>query len=145
MSNTKDINSEVRAVSSLLPQSLTATQTGNNIVDMQGAEAGMLVANLGAMVGGDVNNFFTLKVVVGNDPALADGVDVAAADYFGGRFEDGTAWDRTVKATNKGCAQIGFINSGATRYARIDAVKTATPTSLLASGNIIKGGLRTNP
>lgn len=124
----RDIKSNIDAVNSILPQSLTAAANGTG-VDLQDCDRAMVVFHAGAI--GGTTPSFTFAVQESDDNSTF--ADAAAADL------QGTA--PVITTTNAGITEVGYI--GAKRYIRAIA-KTVTGTSptLLASAVVVKGDLK---
>lgn len=124
----RDIKSNIDAVNSILPQSLTAAANGTG-VDLQDCDRAMVVFHAGAT--GGTSPSFTFAVQESDDNSTF--ADVAAADLQGAA--------PVVTTTNAGITEVGYV--GAKRYIRAIA-KTVTGTSptLLASAVVVKGDLK---
>lgn|SRR5574341_135455 len=122
-----DLKSNILAVSSIAPQSLTAAANGAG-VDLQGCDSAAVVFNAGAI--GGTTPSFTFAVQESDDNAAF--TDVAAGDL------QGTA--PVVTTTNAGTTIVGYL--GAKRYIRaIAKTVTGTTPTLLAAAEVIKSRL----
>lgn len=121
----RDIKSNIKAVNSLYPQSLTAAANGTG-VDLAGFQSAAVVFHAGAT--GGTTPSFTFAVQESDDNSTF--TDVAAAQL------QGTA--PVVTTTNSGMTVVGYL--GSKRYIRAIA-KTVSGTSptLLASASVVLG------
>lgn len=121
----RDIKSNIKAVSSLAPASLTAAANGSG-VDRAGFESAAIKFNTGAI--GGTTPSFTFAVQESSDNSSF--TDVAAANLQG--------TPPTVTTNNAGAVVVGYL--GSKRYIRAIAKTVAgTSPTLLAEATVILG------
>jgi tetrahydromethanopterin S-methyltransferase subunit D len=127
----RDIKSNIKRVSSLAPQSVTAATNGTGI-DRFGFESAAVSFNCGAI--GGTTPSYTLEVQESDDNATFTAV--AAKDLQSAA--------PVVTTTNAGVSTIGYL--GAKRYIRpvVKAVTGTSPT-LLIEASVILGHPRNRP
>lgn len=127
----RDLKSNINAIASILPQSLTAAINGTS-VDLQGCDSAAVIFDAGAA--GGTTPSFTFAVQESDDNSAF--TDVAAAHLQG--------IPPVVTASNAGVTLVGYV--GAKRYIRpIAKTVTGTSPTLLASASVIKGHLALSP
>jgi hypothetical protein len=121
----RDLKSNIKRMSSLAPQSLTAATNGTS-VDRAGFSSVVVSFNCGAI--GGTSPSYTFEVQESSDNSTFTAV--ADADLQGA--------EPVVTATNAGIFTLGYL--GAKRYVRA-AAKTVAGTSptLLAEASVILG------
>lgn len=127
----RDIKSNIKVFSGILPQSLTAAANGTG-VDLQGYDKAAVVFHAGAI--GGTTPSFTFAVQESDDNTTF--TDVAAADL------QGTA--PVVTTTNAGVTVVGYL--GSKRYIRpIAKTVTGTTPTLLASACVVASDAALSP
>jgi hypothetical protein len=127
----RDLKSNIKRVSTLAPQSVTAAANGVGI-DRAGFESAVVSFNCGAI--GGTSPSFTLEVQESDDNTTF----TAVAD------KDLQGAEPIVTATNVGALNVGY--AGVKRYLR-GVVKTVAGTSptLLIEASVILGHPRSRP
>lgn len=127
----RDLKSNIKRLSSLTPQSITAAANGTG-VDRLGFESACVSINCGAVTGTTPSYTFEVQESADNSTFTA----VAAADLMGSA--------PVVTTTNAGVFTVGYI--GAKRYIRAVAkTVTGTTPTMLCEASVILGHPRSAP
>lgn len=129
----KHLFDNIKSFPSLRPATYSASTTGQDYVDTQGYDDGMLVVSAAA-IGTTTGDTYTIQVLecdtTNGTYATASGVAVTftASD------------DNEVHS-----ARIANLNTTRKRYLRADITCSATTASFIGSAQIILGGNASNP
>lgn len=128
-----DIASGLAGAVSINYAQLTASKTGDTIVDMQGYEGGVLAVYIDTLTTVDADNYVTFKITAGDNSALSDGAALSSGDYIG------TVPVLNGDSTADTLVMCGFLTDK--RYVRIDTTETGT-TDVTVAAFIVKGAPR---
>ena len=124
--NVFDLHSKVKLLNALDSQTISSdTTTSGDIIDTALFHALEFVLRSATVTDGD----YTVQIVHGDDPALADGA-VVPADELLGSVAFAAGEDNTPK-------NVGYL--GKKRYAQLQVVSTGTSTGGVFSADAING------
>lgn len=113
-----DISPKIKLVQTIASAKITGDKTGDTIVDTQGYESACVVVIPSAVGTISASHYFTVNVSMGDDSALSDGANLAAADFADAAIP-------TIKAATAGTPLIyGLAPTDRERYMRVDLKET---------------------
>jgi len=123
---------------------ITASKTGDVIIDTQGYDDIFFIVHVHAATTADADHYFTMKMQEGDAAALGDAALVADGTTYPNRYFGESPSDRALDLTTQADGFIVFGVRLHKRYVRLMAIETGT-SDVTISAVAVLGNPKTAP